>query len=155
MFRLDLAVVGLFQRVCDTMLDCFGTRIGTFRMLIALIPVGADTLVRILRGCSMAKVSANSIFLIGIGLFYDARMMVCDDRLQTRHDLRAINVRSLRFQADFLQLRIFYLFSLSAAALFHHTIAGLGLLAVVYARCLVVRERARPEGRRTLTFHPA
>ncbi len=155
MLRVDLAVVGLLQRVYDALLDHVGIRIGTFRMLVALLPVGADTLARIARGCAPSEVVANGIFLIGIGLFYDVRMMVCDDRLQVRHELRAINVRSLRFQIDFLQLRVFYLLSLTMAALFHHNLAGLGLLAIVYARCIVVRERRRPEGRRTLAFQPA
>ena len=153
--RLDWIVVGLLQRVYDMMLDRFDTRIGSFRMLVALLPVCADTLARVSRGCAMAEVLANGVVLVGIGLFYDPGMMRRDDGLQARHDLRAINLRSLRFQVEFLTLRVFYLFSLTAVALLHRNVAGLGLLAIVYARCLVVRARMRPDGRRALALHPA
>ena len=154
MLRLDNIVVGLFQRVYDGLLDRLGARIGTFRMGLALTPIVADSVARLAGGGPMSEVLANGIFLVGIGLFYDVRTMLADDRRQERRDLTPINAPALRFQADFLALRIFYLFALTAAALVHHNCGGLGLLAIVYARCLTVRDRIEPKDRRTIAFQP-
>ena len=146
--RPDHAVVGLLQHVYDKTLDHFETRIATFSMLIAPIAVRTDTLAPVLRGCSITEMPANGSFPFGIGLFYDVRMMVDDDKLQTRHDPRAVHVRSPRFRVDVLHLRVLHPISLTTVALLHHTVAGLGLLAIVYARFLLIWERARPEVRR-------
>ena len=122
-------------------------------MGLALTPVVADSVARLGSG-PLSEVLANGIFLVGIGFFYDVRTMLADDRRQERRDLKPINARAFRFRADFLALRLFYLFALTAAALVHHNCGGLGLLAIVYARCLTVRDRCEREDRRMIALRP-
>ena len=110
--RLDLEVVDLFQWLYNQMLDRFGLKIGTFRMSIALFPIATDILRKASNGDALGTVCADYIFLIGISLFYNLRMMISDDRLQIRQKLRLINSRSTGFRDKFFNVRIFYLFFL-------------------------------------------
>ena len=69
-------------------------------------------------------------------------MMASDDKLQSRGRLGPINKRSIDFRSKYTLLRIFYFSFFTSSLMFHHNVGGLGLIAIVYARCVVVRVRS-------------
>ena len=95
------------------------------------------------------------LFLFGVGIFYSIRMMKSDNHLQRRNKLVVINTRSLHFRSRHVGLRLFYLFFFSFSLLFHHNVGGLGMLAIVYARCLTVRERKDHAKQPRLAYSPS
>ena len=147
MLSVDERAISALQWVYDQSLDRHNAKIGTFRMTIALTPVAAEATARMIRGAELFDLLPDMLLLLGVSIFYSLRMMKCDDRLQMRHRFRVINTRSLRFRSQHLMLRIFYLSFFTSSLLFHHNVGGLGMLAIVYARCLTVRERRTTERR--------
>ncbi len=149
---LDEFVIALFQQLYDNLLDRFDSRIGTFRMGLALTPIAAEATAHAVRGDFPIHAFADGIFGLGVVSFYTYRMMTLDDKLQVRGRLRPINARSLKFKSRWTTLRIFYLFFFSSSFVFHHSVGGLGMVAIVYARCIVVRPRLTREKRRRFTY---
>ena len=141
MFGVDERAIEALQWVYNQLLDQLGARIGTFRMTIALTPVAADITGRIFSGDALFDMLPDMLSLVGVSIFYSLRMMKFDDQLQMRHRFRVINTRSLRFRSKHVVLRLLYLFFFTSSFVFHHNVSGLGMLAIVYARCLTVRER--------------
>ena len=155
MIRLDERVIGLLQWLYDQLLDRMDTRIGSFRMAVALLPIVSEATARVVRGNAPSAVVPDLLFVVGVSIYYSFRMMRTDDRLQSRRKLLVINSRSLRFRSQHVGLRLFYLFFFSTSLIFHHNVGGLGMLAIVYARCVTVRERRTPRGRRRHALVPA
>lgn len=142
MDRLDNLVVGFFQRFYELILDRYGATIGTFRMSVAFFPVAADILLRLLQRGPLLDILLDFFCILGIGVFYNLKMMDVDDRLQASNKLALINARSLIFRQKFFFLRIFYMGCFGCGAVLNHHFGGLlGLFAIVNARCVVVRNR--------------
>jgi hypothetical protein len=154
--QIDKHVIGLFQRFYDALLDHTGVRIGTFRMSAAIVPVAADFVLRAFQGFFFVQIAATIVFFIILfSAFYDFKTMTAENRLQNRNDLKTINFISYRFQSETFYTRLFYLVFFSFSAIVYSDFAGIGLLSIVYARCVKVRERITPEARVSLSFSPA
>ena len=139
--QLDKHLIGLFQLAYDHLLDTFGVRIGSYRMSLAVAPILLDFVRRTLPS-SLTQGAPTVVFLVILFLmFYDFGTMNLENRLQARHSLRAINLQTISFERQSYYTRIFYLVFFGLSALLFHDLAGLGLLAIVYARCVKVRER--------------
>ena len=139
--QLDRRLIALFQGVYDTLLDRFGTRIGTYRMALAVTPILVD-FARRLATSPLIQVGPTAMFLLILFMmFYDFGTMATDNRLQSRNDLRLINLETISFERKSFYTRVFYLLFFGCSALLFYDLAGLGLLAIVYARCVKVRER--------------
>ncbi len=149
---IDEFFIALVQQLYDNLLDRFDSRIGTFRMGLALTPIVAEATAHAVRGDFPVHAFADGIFTLGVISFYTYRMMTLDDKLQVRGRLKPINARSLRFRSRWATLRIFYLFFFTSSFVFHHSVGGLGMVAIVYARCIVVRPRLTREKRRRYTY---
>ena len=155
MIRLDQRVIALLQWFYDQLLDRTDTRIGSFRMAVALMPIASEATARILRSNAPFHTLPDMVWVLGVSIFYSFRMMRTDDRLQSRRKLLVINSRSLSFRSRHAELRLLYLFFFSTSLFVHHNVGGLGMLAIVYARCLTVRERRTPTERKRNALVPA
>lgn len=154
--QIDQVVIDTAQWAYDLTLDHLDVKIGTFRMTLAIMPIMVDLVVRSLRGFFFVQASTTAIFLLVLfSMFYNIKTMKVDNSLQARNNLKAINVVACQFQARTFTTRMFYLgfFSLSAAV--YHDLAGIGLISIVFTRCIKVRARIAPEPRHALSLHPA
>jgi hypothetical protein len=154
--QIDKHVIGLFQRFYDVLLDHTGVRIGTFRMSIAIVPIAADFALRSFQGFFVVQLASTIAFLIILfAAFYGFRTMTAENEMQKRNDLKKINSISYQFQSATFYTRIFYLGFFGFSAVMYSDFAGIGLLSIVYARCVKVRERITPEARISLSYSPA
>ncbi len=143
--NIDQYVIDAAQWLYDLMLDQFGTRIGTFRMVLAICPIGGDLVVRSLRGYFLVQLSTTAVFMmILFGMFYNFRTMKLDNKLQSQNNLKVINLVSHQFRAKTFYTRMFYLGFFTLSALLYRDLARIGLISIVFTRCVKVRSRVFP-----------
>ena len=156
MSEVDRRIIGIFQWIYDLLLDRFSLRIGTFRMWLAVLPVILDAAARAGRSSFYPHVASMIILLMILFFkFYDFKAMAFDNARQARNDLKPINLASCVFESRSFHIRVFYLGFFCAGAVFNHQIAGIGLLTIVFTRCVKVRERKLPYSEPRFALRPA
>ena len=133
----------MFQRGYDIVWDACAMPVGTFRMLVALVPVLVDAGLASWSGGLPSVTLGIGLHAVTLCLLYDPFIMARENRLQMRGAYTSLNSASHMFARSNQGRRLFYIATLIVTVTVFHRVGGFLLVDIAYARGVKIRPRQR------------